>query len=455
MALIPFVPFTSGAVFTPEIANAIAVPVFDGQPQYFGHLPKIKDTDLDDSASSVLSRVANNELNLKVTAGSGLNALVASGRVLIGTTIFNIGNSSLSVTASSLNYIYIDSLGVLRSSVAIPPIIRALLALVTTNTTGVIGVTDTREGYKVEVVKPLTTTIRNFGGRGDSGAFLAVGGEVLNEGEYYFTDFTVPLGVTVTIGKLARIYCSGRALIAGSIFVTGCTAGAPALAVRGFQVAGGSGSGFGGGQGETPAETYNHILAPVGSGGGGGYFVSQNTGNAGFTSKGGIGGGCFWLECAGSIEVSGSISANGGSGDLGNYSGDAGNYIASGGGGGGSGGLIILKSLVNTIVSGLLSVTGGNGGRGFSVASPSISSEDGSGGGGGRVVIYSPAINTTSSVITLAGGVPGNGWSSQGLLLNAIGGTGGSYGGIGGTQTGNGVAGGVGIITLKYFIPVG
>lgn len=455
MPLIPNVPFTSGSVFSPEAANAIANPVFDDQTQYLGHLAKIKDVDLDDSATGIKTRVANNELNLKVTAGSGLNAIFAGGRALYSTTVFNINPSSVTLAPSTANYIYVGIDGVVRSTTSTPPIVRALLAIVTTNTTGVLTVLDEREGYKIEVIKPLSSSVRNFGGRGDGGAFVAAGGEVLSDGEYYFTDFTVGAGETITIDKLARIYCTGNVLVAGTINVTQATAGAPPLALAGITLAGGVGSGVGGGSGENPADTYNHLVSPVGSGGGGGYMAGNNPGNGISTTRGGNGGGCAWFEAAGEIRVTGTISAVGTDGANAFALGAVGNFAVTAGAGGGSGGLVLLKSLTAVVISGTINVSGGRGGNGLYSGTGSPAGEDGSGGGGGRLVIFSPVINTTSSTMNLSGGDRGTGFTPGSTNVGAIGGVGGSFGGKGGTQAGNGVAGDVGQITLKYFVPIG
>ena len=459
MALIPFVPFTSGAVFTPEVANAIAVPVFDDQVQYFGHLAKIKDTDLDSSVTGIFSRVASNELNLKVTAGSGLNALYASGRAIYGTTVFTIIAGSLSLTASATNYIYINTAGQILSSAVLPPTVRALVATVATNTTGVTVITDLREGYKLEPVKPLTSSVKNFGGRGDSGAFVAAGGEVLADGEYYFTDFTVAAGLTISIDKLARIYCTGNALIAGTVNVMQASRGGGAVINQSGSTVGGAGQGGGGGFAESVPATYNHLASPVGSGGGGGYASRDFTGGGTiYTAVGGDGGGCCWIEAAGSITISGSIFADGTGGANGTVSASItpGTLFGTGAAGGGSGGLVLLKALNSIIVSGTISAKGGNGGNGVP-GDINRSSESGGGGGGGRIVMFAPNINTTGSSLDRSGGSAG---SSPALASNFpfFSSVGGSYGGLGGGSAGvagNGQQGAIGILVTRNFTPIG
>ena len=457
MALIPFVPFTSGAVFTPEIANAIAVPTFDDQTQYFGHLARIKDTDLDTGVNSLMARVGTLGLNLKVSAGSGLNANFAAGRLLYGTTLFTLGASSITLAASSLNYIYGTLSGTIVASTALPPIVRALLATVTTNTTGVIGVQDYREGVSVEVVKPYTLSIRNFGGRGDLGDFLATGNEILNDGEYYFNNFTVPLGKTIIVGKLAYIYCSGVVNIAGQIVVSPASAG-------GGGVIGSTtnlcipGQGLGGGVNELLPLTYSFKASPIGSGGSSGFCFGNSPASQlqinTIQGAGGAGGGGLSFEVAGSIVVTGSILANGADATIGLVFDDGVTRYAIGGGGGGSGGSVTLKSLGAIIVSGVISCAAGKGGNGV-VGNSQVSAEGGSGGGGGIITIQSPAINTTSSVLTVTGGAAGIAGGSAVVVYRGNGGIGGSYGGVSGQILGDGGAGTAGIVRTQSFTPLG
>jgi hypothetical protein len=454
MPLVPYVPFTSGSPFTSEIANEIVKPVFDDQTQYFGHLNKIRDVDLSDDPAGIKSRVAANELNLKVTAGTGLNALFTSGRAIYGKDVYQIAGSSIALTASSTNYVYVDVDGVVKTTTGTPPIVRALLAIVTTNTTGVVTVVDLREGYKVEVIKPLATSVRNFGGRGDGGAFVAAGGEVLADGEYYFTDFTVAAGKTISIDKLARIYCTGAVNIAGTVEVFPGAAGAAGTIQVGALVAGAAGQGFGAGIGEAPTATYNHLISPVGSGSANGSFISEPPGRA-FVVGGGYGGGCCWIEAAGKITITGAIRANGTNGQAG--------YIGSdtailktviGATSGGSGGLILLKSLDTIRISGVLEVKGGAGGLGVAT-SGGLAAESGCGGGGGRIVVFSPDVNTTNSTLRLDGGTVTN-VNTSGANITAINSSGASYGGLGGSALGTlGLAGETGVITIKNYTPLG
>lgn len=473
MPLITKVPFVSGAVFTPEVATEMTNVIFDDLPQYYGHFSKIADSDLSDAPGSIKTRVANNDLNLKVTAGSGLNANYAAGRALYGTTIFNIGASSISLTASTSNFVYVDIDGVVKNTTSAPPTVRALLAIVTTNTTGVVTVIDEREGYKVEVIRPLATTLQNFGGKGGQGAKSCTNGEFIPSGEYYYTDFFVPAGATITCDRLVYIYCSGNATIQGNIIVTAASKGGSQST---FNVACGflsAGQGLGGATSERFSNfPYSYKASPVGSGGSSGAMSGNSLGaNPYFatTNNGGHGGGGLLIEAANNITITGNITANGTDGDVWyNYVAGGASPIAGdpvignvkakvGGGGGGSGGHINLKCLGNLTVSGALNCIGGRGGNGSTTPDNGndVRAEAGAGGGGGWVVLSSYNVNTTGSTINVNGGATAAiaGTISPVTYL-AYGGTGGSYAGAGGNgNIGDGTAGGIGKVQINSYVP--
>lgn len=459
MALINKVPFVSGSVYTPEIATEMTGITFDDQPQYFGHFDRIQDGDLSNAPGSVKDRLAATDLNLKVTAGAGLNALYTAGRALYANTVFTIGASSVALVASATNYVFVNISGVVQATSSLPPIVRALLAIVTTNTTGVVTVTDTREGYKLEVIKPIAFTVRNFGGRGDGGAYVAVNGDTLTDGEYYYTDFTVPVGVTITVSKLAKIYLTGNANILGVVNVTQAAAGGSGFLVSVVNGAGQGalGQGFGSAGGETPATAYNYNISPVGSGGCSGGFTSvSNSGLVNFTTRsGGAGGGCFWLEAAGNISIPGTVNAQGTAGDLAFATGSPGaTGWVIGAGSGGSGGLVLLKALGSISVSGFLNVSGGAGGAGI-VNLNGLGAESGCGGGGGRIHMFAPSINTTGATLNITGGA-GGGSSASGATLTCVNNNGGSYAGVGGSAASSfGLPGGNGIVATKLVAPLG
>jgi hypothetical protein len=458
--LIPFLPATTGTVLTPEIFNEIAKPVFDDQPQFFGHNARIADTDLSNAAGQIKQRVANLDLNLKVSAGTGLNVTYSSGIALYGQTLFNIVSGTLAILPSTTNYVYVDIAGVVRTTnqLGSVPIVRAMLAQVVTNVTGVTNVFDVRQGYKIEIIQPFNVSVRNFGGRGEQGAFVAAGGEVLGAGEYFYTDFTVAAGRTITVSKLARIYCTGNMTIAGIVNVTPASQGGGGFTFTisgNARLPGNDAVGAGAASGESAGTTYSHVQSLVGSGGAGGSVTQVGIPRTGTTFAGGDGGGCFSAEVAGNITISGSIIANGTSGTAAATQGSVNtDCIAYGASSGGSGGLILLKSLGLTSVSGTLSVVGGNGGNGI-VDVGGAGAESGCGGGGGRIVIYSPAINTTGSTLNLNGGAAGSGAQPTATII-ALNGGGGSFGGTGGSAASFvGQPGTIGQTSLFYAISAG
>lgn len=466
MPLIAKVPFVSGAVFTPEIATEMTGVTFDDQPSYYGHFAKVADADLSDAAGAIKDRVAKNELNLKVTAGTGLNANFTAGQAIYGTTIFTIGASSIALTASSANYVYVDIGGVIRASTAAPPTVRALLAIVSTNTTGVITVIDEREGYKIEVIKPLATTLQNFGGKGGQGAKVMTASETLPSGEYYYTDFTVPLGVTCFVDKLAYIYCSGSVSILGTINVNPASTGGLVASVNINGAYLSPGQGLGAGISERLANgSYHYKASPVGSGGSSGSLTGaslsgQNEYN--ITNAGGSGGGGLIIEAANNITVGASavINADGIDGQSWvNISIGGSQKAKCGGSGGGSGGHIQLKALQNLIVAGTLRCVGGKGGDGSLTVSngDDVLAESGSGGGGGWIVLFSNNVNTTGSTLLVTGGAIATQPGSLSPVCRHVGygGVGGSYAGKAGDgNAGNGTAGNIGTIRIgNGFVP--
>ncbi len=473
MPLIPNVPFTSGAVFTPDAANAIANPVFDGQVQYLGHLAKILDTDLDDGANSIKNRVGSLDTNLRVTAGSGLNALYSAGKAIYGNTIYTINSGSLTLVASTSNYIYVGVDGVVRATTSVPPVVRALLAIVDTNTGGIVTITDQRDGYRLATIKPLYTSVASFGGKGGQGAKVCTNNEFIQSGEYYFTDFTVPAGINITVDRLAYIYCSGSVNIAGNILVTAASKGGAQSAFNVACAYIASGQGLGGATSERFSNfPYSFKASPVGSGGSSG-ALSGNTLGANpyfaLTNTGGSGGGGLIIEAANNITVTGTITANGTDGEVWyNYVQGGTNPVAGepivgavkakcGGGGGGSGGHVQLKCLGSLIVSGAITCNGGRGGNGSTTPDNGndVRAEAGAGGGGGWIVLYSPNVNTTGATLNVQGGAAAAiGGSISAVAYLAYGGTGGSYAGAGGNGNVNdGTAGSVGKIQLGLYIP--
>jgi hypothetical protein len=141
----------------------------------------------------------------------------------------------------------------------------------------------------------------------------------------------------------------------------------------------GSGGGFGGGGGNSASgasggATYGSLSLPMDFGSGGGAGANTITG-------GSEGGGAIRITAGGTLNLGGTLSANG----------DYGWQDSSGGGAGGS-----LWLSANTLTGlGTISAMGGNGDL-----------WNGGGGGGGRIAIYSPT-NLFAGVTNVSGGL---GW---------------------------------------------
>jgi hypothetical protein len=293
----------------------------------------------------------------------------------------------------------------------------------------------------------VSDRVRLFGGNGQgtNTDFSTTGNTTLDDGLYYFRDFTVNTGHTVTISGFARIYCSGTFTVQSGATITVSTAVSSTSSRSGLL-----GNRFYlGGEGTWgPGRNYNPYQFPVGAAGAGG---TARTGNGVLTnvSQGGSGGGAIWVEANGAITVSGTINALGGNGLAVNS--PSGEYL-SGGGGGGSGGAIMLTSLASiTIASAAtLSVRGGNGGNGVRSLANSRG-YGGSGGGGGWVWLTAPTVTTTGSTITLSGGTAGTTASSGTADIGEGGGYGGSFAGNGGYTSGDGATGGSGTLVTRTY----
>jgi len=136
----------------------------------------------------------------------------------------------------------------------------------------------------------------------------------------------------------------------------------------GFQISDGAGSGGGGGGGTDDPMPGDQILSfPPDDGGAGG----------------GGGGGVINLTCAENCVISGTLSAEGGTGGLAPYYGW---YPTSAGcgGGGGSGGCILVQALNLNVSNATMRVRGGQGGPGsyYGTLSGATSCEGGTGGAG-------------------------------------------------------------------------
>lgn len=464
MALINKTPFVLGTVYTPEVATEMAGVTFDDQPQYFGHYPRIDDTSLSNVAGQIKDRVAGLSSNLKVTTGSGLNCTVAAGSTVQNGNRLDFSSFSLALVPSATNFICCTIDGSIEAYANTPPIIRAILAKVVTNSVGIVSIVDLREGFALEVIRPASLTIKSFGGRGELGTFTASNGDILM-GELNYQNYLVPVGVTVTVARYCLLRCAGDFTCDGTINVNYGVGGGNAKRTKAVRYL--EGDAGGGVNVSSPGETFNPFLSPYGTGGQAGGTATDFSNNDIVTSaRGGSSGGGFLVEAANNIKVTGSINADayliqGATGALSAPGATAATTFALGGGGGGGGGSITLKAINSIVVSGILTARGGNGGDSSSLSTSSVrASGAGAGGGGGYISLYCSNINTTGSSLLVTRGVaganPGGHIPAAGIF--AAGGNGGSFGGLGGlggSFATPATPATVGIILIKNFTPVG
>lgn len=450
MPTYPATPFAAGDEFSAELAYLAFNQVFDDQTQYLGHRPRIADTDLSNAAGQIKQRVAAIESAFNVTVSSGRTLLYQSGVVRLpdGSNL-SVASGLVTAPDNSTNFVYINQVGSIVCD-SNPPAIRVLLARVVTVSGQVSTLEDLRHPA-LRIIEPIVSSIKVFGGSNATDK-VCTANEVLDQGFYYFRDFTVPTGITVTVDKWAKFFCSGKVDIQGTINVSTMTSGATqyATGVSSTQgnIGGLSGGGIGAGSGSgtgSGGSAYPYAAQPYGSGGGLGFANTTTSGNVTFGTAG-KGGGGIWIEAAGVVSVSGSIFATGGNGNVGTINSGSANLSGSGGG---SGGLVFLSSLKSATVTATatIDVRGGSGATAVSNISGQ-GANGGSGGGGGQVVLVSPTNNTTGATILLTGGSVG---ANAGTAPNLGGGGGGGFGGQGGQQA----AGSVGKLVVRPFVPIG
>lgn len=278
-------------------------------------------------------------------------------------------------------------------------------------------------------------------GDGSAGERIVTGDTTLSEVNTQFANFTVNTGVTLSVESGTIIRCTGTFTNNGTIEVKTHAGGgkwqgfssshldmsrvipAPGIA--------GSIAGFGeigdkttdvlkgtGAEGMTEAKAKQMLRPGPLGGGGGGIGIGNTSGTAG--------GGTLTVICSGPVTNSGTISADGESGD--------GTFITSGGSGGG---VVILTSATSISNAGTVTANGGDG-------SPSISSEGAGGGGGGGIVHFiAPSIPSTGTVQVSGGSAGDNSTDADAALVGggAGGGAGAGAGGDGGGVQFNDTAG--------------
>lgn len=250
-----------------------------------------------------------------------------------------------------------------------------------------------------------------------------------------FSSLTINAGSTLIVPSGTIIRVSGNVIIAGTILVSAVTGGISANVNPNFGVAAGAPANVIGGKGLSNLQAASVRYPASGSFGGGAGFRNV-------LNSGGEGGGYFAIFASGSVNVTGTINANGNSTTNLNT---AGQGIV--GGGGGAGGVVILVSNTSISHSGTITANGGNAANGFDGNGGNV--ELGGGGGGGGIIhlISATAPNVTGT-LQVNGGASGtptsNATPSSGGGGGACGGDGGNGGGAIFTNTYTAASGSVG-----------
>lgn len=294
---------------------------------------------------------------------------------------------------------------------------------------------------------------RNFvknGGNGSDGALNVTSGTTtidLGGSQFVVKNYTsvnISAGATLTFsnphanGTVILLKSQGNVTIAGTITADGFGAingTGGALTVNGIAGTGGTinydltlitagtpgtaGSAGTGGAASAAITIPNTIAGKIlrlfcGGGGGGGGGGANGTGTGGAGAAGGRGGAALYIECAGALNFSGTITSKGLAGSNGT-AGVGGSSSSGGGGGGGGGGSVLILYETLTANSGTITVTGGlagtssNGGTGNS---------GGGGGGGGASISAGSAGNNGTASSNGRGGDGGAGGNGQSLVVN-------------------------------------
>lgn len=442
----PNVPFTEGQTWTPDLAYlSFLAPYFDDQPSLLGHRARISDEELSVDPLALKTRFNNIDGSLKVYAFSGPTVAYGQGQVrlpdgrvvAVAAGLHTLPNDVQNTT------IYIDRSGAIGSATT-PPVVAFPLALATTVGGNLVSLSD----YRSVAVRPLIPrgdSIRTFGGNSFTDE-TATQGKVYNQGVYFFRDFTVPAGITVSFDRFTKVICSGNVNIAGTANVAAVSRGAVVYLDQVSNIQ--SPKRFGSGLGNL-GDPYPFVAQPFGSGAGSGVGLCIS-GSAAYTlGQPGSGGGGLWIEAAGRLIISGTIAAQG---QAGGASSTTGTNILLSGSGGGSGGLLYLASSIAILLTAAATVnlSGGNGGPAFvNATAGNAFAAGGHGGAGGVLCLFSPDTNYSGATINLNPGLRGStAFTNPGYYtengdtltctgpLNGIGGGfGAGFGGRGGNET--------------------
>lgn len=227
-------------------------------------------------------------------------------------------------------------------------------------------------------------------GTGFDGAYHATANTTIVGGTYNFTSFTIDQGVTVSVtgSNPLIIYCTGDALIGGTL----TAAGGNATGITGGLGVAGGGKGGDGAHPSNPGP----LSGEAGSNTGGGNFgiYWSGGGGAGYAFAGGsaatsngIGG-----EAYGDEAISEIVAGSGGG------AGSGGNNCGSGGGGAGGGYIAISANSLTISSTGHINSNGGNG------ASDGGNNCGGGGGGSGGSIHLAALTVVNDGNVTAFGG---------------------------------------------------
>lgn len=436
--------FANGTVVTAAFLNAINNPVFVDTPDDDGEIAKITNADLSTASGQLLPEWQTFRDMLRVTQATSTSISYTAGVVTMadGTRqVINAGTIG-SLTGTTTYYIFVNTIGTVTSSTTYP-LIGVLMAAVVVSGSVTSTITDLRPRFEV---KPVQESIKLIGGSGSDGDFATgVVGTIntagltnltLNRETYYFRNFTINAGHTVTLSAgVTYIYCSGTVSIAGTLTVNTAIAGGRNAADGGNINSNGNftNTATGLGIGTSRGQIYNWLTQPYGSSGTGPNFQLGGSGQNTTTNggSGGAGGGSVFIQAAGAVSLAstGNINAIGGNAVQATTPLNA--FMAVGGAGGGSGGLVHVSSLasITTTAGGVINVSGGNGAGGQKGTSITEIIPGGAAGGGGWIVLIAPSI-TNNGTMTVAPGT--NGANTAGTTFTWRGNAGASFAGLGG-----------------------
>lgn len=460
----PKTTFIPGTPIKSAWLNAIQNLTFDDLVED-GHLPRLANDALSNTPGNLKPEWTAFRDEHKVTAAAGLNINYTGGGYTIDTGLkLTIAPGTLALPPSSVSYVFIDNAGTVGSSTIIPSR-WCVLAQVSTNANAVTAVFDLRERLKYA---PVARAIPVFGGGGYEGdLIISTNTTISGSSVRFLRNFTVNAGVTLTVtGGMLYIKASGNVNIQGTIVISPVVAGGAGFSgstASPYLFAGEPGAGIGraGGHNIGPSPAYPYQLYTTSSSGGSSGLVRMLAagGSADITiARGGLGGGSIFIEAAGTITVSGTITADGGGAtapSIINPSSVSQDVMCTGACGG-TGGVIWLASLISIVATAAATFSCRGGNSSIAAKTNIAAGVDGAGGSsGGYQVFQAPSVSINAGATTnVSGGVGGAGVAGTGYLGSVSGSSFANMGGVKGSNGAAGTSGGVGQIIQQSFSPI-